>query len=303
MQRQQKPGSSRAPRAGRCSSTKSVISPAIQVKLLRVLEERVVTRVGGLKPKELDVRFVFATNRDLEVEVACRSFREDLYFRINGISLMIPPLRERPAEIEPLAYSFLADLCRRSGRATPIIAPSTLALLQDYAWPGNIRELRNVIERALVLCDSGTITPDHLPVEKLNATTVASRRPPRTPLPPPLPPSARARPPRRSCLISRPIYAKKCSSHRSKNRPNESRGSSWNRGSAPRRNSAETGLAPTSGLTTSSGASPAAERPLGRRRQRGSRHESRAHSTSARTVRWQSNPSRGNCSESRGERW
>ncbi|MFO0660163.1 MAG: sigma 54-interacting transcriptional regulator [Polyangiaceae bacterium] len=169
------------------------ISPSIQVKLLRVLEERVVTRVGGLKPKSLDVRFVFATNRDLEVEVACRQFREDLYFRINGISLMIPPLRERVCEIEPLTRAFLADLCRRSGRAVPEIAPATLGLLRSYAWPGNIRELRNVIERAMVLCEHGVILPEHLPVEKLCATTVASQRPPRTPLPPPLPAAARVR--------------------------------------------------------------------------------------------------------------
>ncbi len=143
------------------------LPPSTQVKLLRVLEERRVLRVGGLKPRAIDVRFVSATNRNLEAEIARGTFRQDLFFRLNGISLVIPPLRERVAEVEPLARAFVTGAAKLAGRrAEPKLAPETIDLLRTYSWPGNIRELRNVIERAVLLCSGPTLLPQHLPLEK-----------------------------------------------------------------------------------------------------------------------------------------
>ncbi len=149
---------------------------SMQVKLLRVLEERQATRVGGLKPYSIDVRFVSATNRDLELAISEGRFREDLYFRLNGISLVIPPLRERVGEISGLAVAFIADTCRRSHRPQlPKLSAAALAMLEGYSWPGNIRELRNVVERAVLLSAGPTILPEHLPAERLSATFAARR--------------------------------------------------------------------------------------------------------------------------------
>ncbi len=134
-----------------------------QAKLLRVLEQREVLRVGALKPRAIDVRFVSATNRDLEAESAAGRFRQDLYFRLNGVTVTIPPLRERRAEILPLAKSFI-------GAAEPALSPEAAALLERYRWPGNVRELRNVIERAVLLSDGKLITAEHLPVDKMTAS-------------------------------------------------------------------------------------------------------------------------------------
>jgi DNA-binding NtrC family response regulator len=139
-----------------------------QVKLLRVIEERKVTRVGGLEERSLDVRFVAATNRDLEAEVARGGFRQDLFFRLNGITLVIPPLRKRVEEIEDLAEVFI-EAATPPGQPRPRLSPAALAMLQAYSWPGNIRELRNVMDRATLLCRGGDIEPRHLPVEKMSA--------------------------------------------------------------------------------------------------------------------------------------
>ncbi|AUX26393.1 sigma-54 dependent transcriptional regulator [Sorangium cellulosum] len=137
---------------------------ACQAKLLRVLEDRKVLRLGGRAPRRIDLRFVAATNRDLEAEVARGAFRQDLYFRLNGISLVVPPLRERACEIAPLARRFLEEACRHLGqRRAPRISPEALAVLEAYAWPGNVRELRNVIERAAVLCAGDSVLPGDLP--------------------------------------------------------------------------------------------------------------------------------------------
>ncbi|TMQ06830.1 MAG: FHA domain-containing protein, partial [Deltaproteobacteria bacterium] len=114
---------------------------AIQVKLLRVLEDRVVLRVGGIRPTRLDVRFVAATHRDLEAEVERGRFRSDLYYRLSGVTLVVPPLRHRRDEIEPLARTFCEDAAARAGRPAPALSPEALAALEGYAWPGNIREL------------------------------------------------------------------------------------------------------------------------------------------------------------------
>ena len=172
---------SRPPPAAPCFSTRSATCrPALQTKLLRALENREVTRVGGLAARAIDVRFMAATNHDLEPRSRARRFRQDLYFRLNGISLTIPPLRERPDEIEPLARRFIADAAAAAKRRPPRLSPEALELLGGYAWPGNIRELRNVVERALVLCEDGEITPEHLPLDKLRlprAGAGAPRRP------------------------------------------------------------------------------------------------------------------------------
>ncbi|MBC8132312.1 MAG: sigma 54-interacting transcriptional regulator [Deltaproteobacteria bacterium] len=140
---------------------------AVQAKLLRVLETREVTRVGAVKAKAIDVRIVSATNRDLEQEVLKGTFRQDLFFRLNGISLAIPPLRERVTEIAALAEQFIATLCAETGREPPVLGDEVLDLLEGYSWPGNIRELKNVMERALVLCDGGELLPEHLPLDKI----------------------------------------------------------------------------------------------------------------------------------------
>jgi two-component system, NtrC family, response regulator AtoC len=143
-----------------------------QVKLLRVIEERKVMRVGGLHAKDVDVRFVAATNRDLEAEVARGAFRQDLFFRLNGVTVVVPPLRERPAEIEKLAHLFLAQSSRDRPH-TPELSPDAIAQLLKYSWPGNIREFRNVIERAVLLSGAGPITSRHLPLEKMTGTIAA----------------------------------------------------------------------------------------------------------------------------------
>ncbi len=151
---------------------------ALQAKLLRVIESREVTRVGGLKARPIDVRFVAATNRQIEIEVAAGRFRSDLYFRLNGITLHIPPLRSRPREIMPLSRKFLAQFWTQMGRrSVPRLSPSAEDLLMGYAWPGNVRELRNVIERAAVLCTTDDITDDHMPADTMRANAVARRTP------------------------------------------------------------------------------------------------------------------------------
>jgi transcriptional regulator with PAS, ATPase and Fis domain len=140
---------------------------AVQARLLRVLETRQVVPVGATRARAIDVRFLAATNRDLEQDVLLGRFRRDLFFRLNGLSLTVPPLRERKEEIQGLARSFLEEAARAVGRPAPALGADAMALLLDYGWPGNIRELKNIVERALVLCDGDTITREHLPVEKM----------------------------------------------------------------------------------------------------------------------------------------
>jgi two-component system response regulator AtoC len=147
---------------------------SIQVKLLRVLEERRVMRVGGRVTIPIDVRFVAATNRDLETCSEQGTFRQDLYFRLNGISLTIPPLRERRSEIVPLAEKFIRMTAEKMGhKSYPRLSDDATDLLQRYSWPGNIRELRNVIDRALVLSWGDSIVPEHFP-PKLRAAPVTA---------------------------------------------------------------------------------------------------------------------------------
>jgi len=136
----------------------------LQAKLLRFLEDGHILRVGALKPRHVDVRLISATHRDLESECRRGTFREDLYYRLNAFALVIPPLRERPAEIEALALAFLDRATREIGRAAPArLSADARNLLLRHPWPGNVRELRNVIRRASVLCGDGPeILPEHL---------------------------------------------------------------------------------------------------------------------------------------------
>jgi transcriptional regulator with AAA-type ATPase domain len=145
-----------------------------QAKLLRVLETREVARLGSVKPRKVDLRLVAATNRDLEAEVARGAFRRDLYFRLNGITLTIPPLRARVGEIRRLAETFVAQICRELGRPEPAIPERVAVMLEAYSWPGNIRELKNVMERAVLLCTGPVIGFEHLPLDKLAAPPASS---------------------------------------------------------------------------------------------------------------------------------
>lgn len=125
---------------------------ALQAKLLRVLERKVITRVGGTTEVATNARVIAATHRDLEAEVRAGRFRQDLLFRIGGFTLVVPPLRDRPSEILPLAERFVATAAAEQGRGSPAFTDGARAALAGYAWPGNVRELRNAVERALVLC-------------------------------------------------------------------------------------------------------------------------------------------------------
>ncbi|HPF71041.1 MAG TPA: sigma-54 dependent transcriptional regulator [Candidatus Krumholzibacteria bacterium] len=131
---------------------------AVQVKLLRVLEKRTFRRVGGIKDIAVDVRVVAATNRDLRAQVRAGTFREDLYYRLQVVQLHVPPLRARVEDILPLAEHFLARFGEAFGKGFKGIAPDAAALLAGYGWPGNIRELRNAVERAVLLEDGPELT-------------------------------------------------------------------------------------------------------------------------------------------------
>ncbi len=139
------------------------LSEALQVKLLRVLQDRKVRRLGGDVLRDLDVRFIAATNREVEEAVRKGALREDFYYRLNVIRIHIPPLRERPDDIAPLAEHFLKHYSKSSPREKLSMSDETLRCLEDYAWPGNVRELRNAIERAVTLAKSDQITPSELP--------------------------------------------------------------------------------------------------------------------------------------------
>jgi DNA-binding NtrC family response regulator len=133
-----------------------------QAKLLRALERREVIRLGATVARPIDVRFISATNRNLEDQSAKGLFRQDLFFRLDGISVQIPPLRDRKSEIVPLARQFVAEVARRAGVRAPALSDDAIAALDRHAWPGNVRELRNVIERAVLLASGGTLRGEHI---------------------------------------------------------------------------------------------------------------------------------------------
>ena len=138
---------------------------AAQAKLLRFLEDSKFRRVGGTSDVKVDVRVIAATNRDLEKAIEDHTFRNDLYYRLNVVPVYIPPIREHPEDIAPLADYFVKRLARDLKREPPRLTTGALGVLEAYSWPGNVRELRNVLERALILEDTEEIRPEHLPAE------------------------------------------------------------------------------------------------------------------------------------------
>lgn len=148
------------------------IPPELQAKLLRFIQDRQFERVGEVHARKVDVRIICATNRDLPRMVEGGTFREDLFYRISVFDLNLPPLRERREDIGDLARQFLADAALRNRTDTvPVMAPDVLRMLEHYDWPGNIRELQNVMERAFILCGSGDVLLEHLP-DRLVAETM-----------------------------------------------------------------------------------------------------------------------------------
>ncbi len=143
------------------------ITPAVQVKLLRVLQEGEIRRIGGSQNIHTDVRVLSATNKDLPLQVKNKVFREDLFYRLNVITIRIPPLRERREDIPLLAYHFLKKFSERTGKKIERISLDALQTLQDYRWPGNVRELENVIERAVVMAEADALTARDLPAKLL----------------------------------------------------------------------------------------------------------------------------------------
>ena len=141
------------------------LSADLQVKLLRVLQDKVFERVGGIKPIEVDIRLIAATNKNLKNEVQQRRFREDLFYRLNVVPLSLPRLRERREDIHPLVHHFIAKYAADRDPEFPIrgVTQEVERLFYDYSWPGNVRELENVIERAMVLCPGNTIRVADLP--------------------------------------------------------------------------------------------------------------------------------------------
>ncbi|MFI5197185.1 MAG: sigma 54-interacting transcriptional regulator [Thermoanaerobaculia bacterium] len=151
------------------------MSPSVQAKLLRVLEEREYQRLGGTKILRTDARIVAATNRDLARAIEKGEFREDLFYRLSVFGILLPPLRERPEDILPLTEMFLAELGPTVGRPVPGISREAKELLLSYPWPGNVRELRNALERAAILSDGGLITAAHLPISVTRQDSPAGR--------------------------------------------------------------------------------------------------------------------------------
>ncbi|MDZ4164578.1 MAG: sigma-54 dependent transcriptional regulator [Smithellaceae bacterium] len=145
----------------------------LQVKLLRVIQERQFERIGGTKTISADVRIVAATNQDLEKAVAEKKFREDLFYRLNVIPLQVPPLRDRTEDIPELTNFFLARFCKLKRKELPRISEQAMMALLKYPWPGNVRELENMMEMLVVMNDEGVITPDLLP-PRVHTTQMAA---------------------------------------------------------------------------------------------------------------------------------
>jgi Nif-specific regulatory protein len=156
------------------------LTAATQAKLLRVLQERQFERLGGTRTISIDVRIIAATNRNLEEAIKAGTFRQDLYYRLNVISLTLPPLRERREDIPLLAYHFVAKYGKKCKRLVSGIAPETRNCLLAYDWPGNVREMENAIERAVVLGNTEVMLPDDLP-ESLLESLLASPAPQKLP--------------------------------------------------------------------------------------------------------------------------
>jgi two-component system, NtrC family, response regulator HydG len=152
------------------------MSPSAQAKLLRVLENHRVDPLGDTHSIHVDIRVIAATNEDLPAQIKTGRFRLDLYYRLNVYQLRIPPLRERPEDIEPILTSFLEIARRDHGCRIKDITPAALAILQTHDWPGNVRELHNVVEGLTITCKTEMIQPDHLPISVRNIQSAGSNR-------------------------------------------------------------------------------------------------------------------------------
>jgi len=148
------------------------LPPLAQVKLLRALQEGEVKRVGSNETKIVDVRVIAATNVDLKDRIAAGRFREDLYYRLNVVAIALPPLRERPEDVPLLAYHFLQKYATRSNSPVRKIAADAMRILQGHRWQGNVRELENAIEHAVVFCRDVTITVSDLPFSKKQGPSI-----------------------------------------------------------------------------------------------------------------------------------
>ncbi|MGN6111082.1 MAG: sigma-54-dependent transcriptional regulator [Kofleriaceae bacterium] len=151
------------------------ITPSLQAKLLRFVQDKEFERVGETRTRRADVRVIAATNRDLDADVQAGRFREDLLFRLNVIEIIVPPLRERPDDILPMARRFLAFFARAANRPPPALAPAAAQALVAYSWPGNVRELRNAMERAIILFPDRTVAREALP-ERIAARAATTPR-------------------------------------------------------------------------------------------------------------------------------
>ena len=141
----------------------ATLTLALQAKLLRVLESRTVTRIGGHTPKKIDFRLITATNEDLEDMVRAGRFREDLYYRINVVPISLPALRERKGDVPLLVNHFLRIYCAQNGSPLKRLDPEVVQILEEDSWPGNVRELENLVQRLVLMVDGPIIKPQHLP--------------------------------------------------------------------------------------------------------------------------------------------
>ena len=152
------------------------LDPSLQVKILRVIQEKEIERLGSVKSKKVDVRIVAATNRDLEEEVKKGNFREDLFYRLNVVPIYVPPLRERKEDILLLAEYFLKKFCDKNRRGAMELHPETKKILINYSWPGNVRELENLMERMTILCDEDKVLPSDLPDKILSESGIEPQK-------------------------------------------------------------------------------------------------------------------------------
>jgi len=151
----------------------TTLNPTLQSKLLRVLQEHAVQRLGGRTAKKIDFRLITATNEDLEDCVRKGRFREDLYFRINVVPIFVPPLREREGDVALLLDHFLRIYCASAKKPLKTLKPDVVDILEDYPWPGNVRELENIVQRLVVMNNSSTITAEHLPQNLLYSSSAS----------------------------------------------------------------------------------------------------------------------------------
>jgi len=147
------------------------VGPNVQARLLRVLELQEIRPVGGNQPLPIDVRLIAATNRDLQAEVRAGRFREDLFYRLNVVSIHLPPLRERREDVPALAYHFLRKYAAANAKTVDGFAAETMALLEGFDWPGNVRELENAVERAVAVCGHSILLPEDLPAHLLRPSS------------------------------------------------------------------------------------------------------------------------------------